>query len=145
MGIPKPHVGLVFNYEYLWKTEGESGLEEGSKSRPSCIVACNENLDDGNTVVFVLPITHSPQNEEEALKIPPDVKNYIGLDDENQWVVCSEMNKFIWPSCDIRPISKNKPNEYSYGTITIGFLNAIKTKMKTLKEGKKFTVVQRTA
>lgn len=145
MGIPNPHVGLVINYEYLWKAEDKNGAEEGKKSRPSCIVASIKDEDDGDTIVLVLPITHSPQNQNEALKIPPDVKKIISLDDKDQWIVCSEINKFIWPSCDIKPVSSRKPEEYCYGTITTGFLQAIKIKMKTLKDGKKFTVVKRTA
>ncbi len=144
MPVPNPHVGLVINYEYLWKNESDKGAEDGKKTRPTCIIAKVTHENDKDSIVLVLPITHSPQNPSEALKIPPDVKRFIGLDDEDQWVICSEVNKFIWPGCDIRPTSKDTPENYTFGTITSGFLRAIQTKVRTLREGKQLRVVSRT-
>jgi uncharacterized protein YifN (PemK superfamily) len=101
MVLPKPEPGLVLNYAYLWHAEYLVGREEGVKNRPTVIVICTENVEDGATLVTVLPITHSaPKIKSEAIEIPRAIKKHLGLDDDQSWIVISEGNEFIWPGYD---------------------------------------------
>lgn len=103
MAIPRPEPGLVINYAYLWHYEHEAGQEEGRKDRPSVIVLCVEDNQDGAILVTVLPITHrKPTNPDWAVQIPPVVRRHLGLDDELSWIVVAEGNEFVWPGYDLR-------------------------------------------
>lgn len=115
MMIPRPEPGLVINYAYLWHHEHESGQEEGRKDRPSVIVLCVEDDQDGATVVTVLPITHrKPTSSDWAVEIPSTVKQHLGLDDAPSWIVVAEGNEFVWPGYDLR----QRPDR----SFTFGFL-----------------------
>lgn len=62
-------------------------------------------LEDGTPVVRVLPITHTPPKTiDEAVEIPPSVKERLRLDDERSWIVLTESNRFAWPGPDLRPL-----------------------------------------
>lgn len=66
----KPTAGEVFRYPFLWKREELSGETEGRKKRPVCI-AVTVAKQDGETVVFILPITtQPPQPARHALEVP---------------------------------------------------------------------------
>lgn len=58
------------------------------------------------TLVLVAPVTHTPPNESaDAVEIPANVKMQLGLDHERSWIFVNELNRFIWPGPDIRPVS----------------------------------------
>ncbi|MGV1014395.1 MAG: hypothetical protein ACOYB4_05435 [Methyloceanibacter sp.] len=115
MAIPRPEPGLVINFAYLWHYEHEAGQEEGRKDRPSVIVLCVEDDQDGVIRVTVLPITHrKPTTPDWAVQIPPVVRKHLGLDDEPAWIVVAEGNEFVWPGYDLR----QRPD----GSFDFGFL-----------------------
>jgi hypothetical protein len=59
---------------------------------------------DGNIQLLVAPITHSePQSKGAGIELPPRVKRHLGLDEERNWIILTELNRFIWPGPDIRP------------------------------------------
>jgi hypothetical protein len=106
-----PKVGLVVRYGFLWKREAMTGQEEG-KDRP-CVIALVHEGDDGKTYVQVAPITHSePQGQTRAAEIPQETKERIGLDDQASWVITNELNRFVWPGSDLRPV---REGQWSYG------------------------------
>ena len=114
MAIPSPEPGLVISYAYLWHREFQAGQEEGRKDRPCVIVLSVEKYDSG-TQVTVAPVTHSPpQAGTPCLEIPLRVKQHLGLDDGRSWVILGEVNQFVWPGYDLRPIS-GKPGDIAYG------------------------------
>jgi hypothetical protein len=43
------------------------------------------------------------------------VKRRLGLDDQRSWVMATEVNRFLWPGPDLRPISPRYPSEFAYG------------------------------
>ena len=50
-----------------------------------------------DTIVTVVAVTHTePENLHMAVEIPPKVKEHLHLDSERSWIVCSEVNRFIW-------------------------------------------------
>jgi hypothetical protein len=114
VAIPKPEPGLVISYAYLWYEEAQSGREEASKDRPCAIILATEER-EGETIVTVVPITHtSPAEQDAAVEIPLATKKRLGLDDARSWMVVSETNRFVWPGPDLRPIRRSS-NEIAYG------------------------------
>lgn len=90
------------------------GQEEGLKDRPVVVVLAT--VKTGDTVqLFVAPITHSaPDRAADAIAMPPNVKRALGLDRERSWIVTTEVNRFIWPGPDVRPLGGGDP---FYGAI----------------------------
>jgi hypothetical protein len=116
MPLPKPVPGLVIRYSYLWRQEFLEGREEGIKDRPCAIILVTETK-DGDEIVSVLPITHSPPLDPAlALEIPAATKRRLGLDGERSWIVLNEVNRFKWPGPDLRPI-QNDAASVSYGIL----------------------------
>lgn len=137
--FPEPLAGQVISYAYLWQSEHQRGQEEGLKDRPCAVILVVMN-EDGNEVVTVLPITHTPpSNPDLAVEIPPATKRRLGLDDARSWVVLTEANRFTWPGPDLRPMRRGAAASVLYGElpgsllvkIREGFLAALK-KRKTI-------------
>ena len=60
------------------------------------------------TLILVAPVTHTaPDKAADAIEIPPNVKKHLGLDEERSWIVVTELNRFIWPGPDIRPVPES--------------------------------------
>ena len=117
MSLPEPYPGLVIRYAYLWRREYEAGRDEGTKDRPCAIVMSVIN-DDNERVVLVLPITHSsPSNPADAVEIPVQTKNRLGLDADRSWIVITEANEFMWPGPDLRPIPGGDASSIAYGPL----------------------------
>lgn len=57
----------------------------------------------GRTQLLVAPVTHAaPDQAEDAIEIPANVKAQLGLDRNQSWIVVTELNRFIWPGPDLR-------------------------------------------
>jgi antitoxin component of MazEF toxin-antitoxin module len=88
-------------------------------------VICTENVEDGATLVTVLPITHSaPKIKSEAIEIPRAINKHLGLDDDQSWIVISEGNEFIWPGYDLRKLRET--DSYEHGFLPPKFFNQIR-------------------
>ena len=80
MPLPSPEVGLVISYSYLWKSDDDRGRDEGTKNRPCAIIVIIKD-NEGDTLVTVVPITHSqPKNADDGIEIPQQTKKRLGLD-----------------------------------------------------------------
>lgn len=139
--IPDPFPGLVINYSYLWRKEYLTGQEEGVKDRP-CAIVLSKKLEGNDTVVTVAAITHTePKNPDMAVEMPLKVKEYLNLGSERSWIVCTEVNRFVWPGPDIRPITMHGEKKYSYGVLPPKlFSNVTKILVRSLAK-----IVSRTA
>ncbi len=121
MSFPAPEAGLVISYSYLWRYEYDNGAEEGRKNRP-CVIILSVEKQNGNMLVTVAPITHrQPKDKNLGVEIPTRVKQHLALDDEQSWVIISEVNQFIWPGYDLQPIAGNK-HKSGHGKFAYGFL-----------------------
>ena len=129
----------MVSYAYVWRREYEAGQEEGRKNRPCVIVLSVEKRNSG-TRVTVAPITHTPpQAGTPCLEIPLRVKQHLGLDDARSWVILDEVNEFMWPGYDLRPIP-GKQGDVAYGflpprlfdQIRNGILDVILTRRGTI-------------
>lgn len=143
MPLPRPAPGLVISYAYLWRHEQRRGQEEGAKARPCAIVLATEE-EDGEVVVTVAPVTHSPPEDPAlALALPTKVKRHLGLDDAPSWIMADEVNRFIWPGPDLRPISRAAPGRFDYGFLPVDIFNALRRKIVALYEAHRLRVVRR--
>ncbi|MCK8788153.1 hypothetical protein M0638_27775 [Roseomonas sp. NAR14] len=126
MTWPEPRPGLVIRYAYLWDREARAGQEEGAKDRP-CAVVLAVRDEDGDTRVYVLPITHAaPHDPAEAVELPAAVKRHLGLDEARSWVVLTEANVFVWPGPDLRPVPGQGPESVAYGHLPPRLLRTIR-------------------
>jgi len=57
MEFPRPEIGLVISYSYLWSDEAEAGHVEGRKNRPCAIVLVVQQVEGRAPVVTGVPIT----------------------------------------------------------------------------------------
>ena len=116
MALPSPEPGLVISYAYLWHREQARKRTEGTKDRP-CVIVLKVERQDELVIVTVSPITHRmPRADTTSLEIPAAVKHHLGLDSEKSWIVLDEINQFVWPGFDLRPIRGRN------GRIDYGFL-----------------------
>lgn len=125
MSVPKPEVGLVIRYGYLWKEEQGQGKLEG-KDRPAVIVSAMSPT-PGTSRVAVLPIMHATPSKELAslsVEIPAPVKQHLGLDDDSSWIRLNEVNQFDWPGPDLRQLT-GKPGVFAYGLLPPNFYQAV--------------------
>jgi hypothetical protein len=90
MALPVPAPGLVVSYSYLWHDQHRAGAEEGRKIRPCAIVVAATD-EDGDTKVYVAPITHSRPADPHAVELPTPAKRHLGLDNAPSWIVTNEL------------------------------------------------------
>lgn len=131
-------------YAYLWRSEYERGQEEGVKDRP-CAIVLARHEEDGQTIVTVVPVTHTAPNiPEEAVEIPATTKKRLGLDADPSWAIVSEVNRFAWPGPDLRPISRAEPDRFDYGLLPPMLFRQIRDKLIARAEAQRLRAVQRT-
>jgi len=144
MPFPKPVQGLVIRYSYLWRSEHLRGQEEGVKDRP-CAVILATTREDGQEVVSVLPITHTPPEIAAfAVEIPAATKARLGLDGERSWVVLTEANRFVWPGPDLRPVRTGDSESAAYGLLPYRLAEEIRLRFLALAKERRAQVVRRT-
>jgi len=139
--LPEPVPGLVIRYDYLWRHEAEQGRIEASKYRPSVIVLSVTGKETDEKIVWVAPITRrQPHDASAAVEIPNRVKQRLGLDAEKSWIIISEVNRFIWPGPDIRPI---RQGQWAYGLLPHRLFHAILDRLKIYRNQRKTKQIQR--
>lgn len=144
MSFPHPEPGLVICYAFLWHAEHIKGQEEGSKDRPCALVLSAQN-EDGDTIVTVAPITHtSPESADYAVEIPLPTKLRLGLDTERSWIIVNEVNRFVWPGPDLRPISAKATDTVDYGFLPPVLFRQVKEKLIATAKAQRIKTTPRT-
>lgn len=70
-------------------------------------------------MVTVAPITHAaPPHPDSAVEIPIAAKARLGLDGQRSWIVAADLNRFIWPGADLRPVKRGSAS-YAYGLLRV--------------------------
>jgi hypothetical protein len=133
VALPKaPFPGMVVRYSFLWSSEARAGETEGRKDRPCVVITAVEQSGDGRFRVRVLPITHRPSELSRSIAIPAKVKRHLGLDADASWIVLDEVNEFVWPGVDLRPISCTKPGVWIFGVLPMEIFDEIRTKLQAI-------------
>jgi hypothetical protein len=144
VALPKPVPGLVIRYSYLWRSEHLQGREEGVKDRPCAIVLVVTD-DNGDPVVTVLPVTHSPPDgRDAAIEIPLLTKQRLGLDAEQSWIMLTEANRFLWPGPDLRPSLPGDLASVAYGLLPKGLYEQVRRGLIAAIKAERSHVVKRT-
>lgn len=145
MTYPDPEPGLVISYSFLWSDEAAAGHAEGRKDRPCAIVLAvtpDARMPELRRVV-VLPITHArPIDPDAAVELPRGVRNCLGLDDAQSWIILDELNVFGWPGFDLRHIP-GKPGQYAYGYLPPRFLDQLRGKLRERRRQSRLKVIDR--
>ena len=127
MTLPPPEPGLVIRYSYLWRREFHAGQDEGAKDRP-CAIVMTAAIIHGGARVYLLPITHAPPDDPGvAIEIPSRIKQHLGLDQNRSWIVLDEINDFLWPGYDLRPVPGSRPPRMEYGVLPPRFFDTVRT------------------
>lgn len=141
--FPVPNEGLVISYSYLWRHEFVGGEESGRKNRPCAIVVAINNTPFDPARVAVVPITHKqPDASCHFVELPVKIKNYLGLDDANSWVVCDEANIFDWPGTDMSFASNGR---VFYGLLPDALIKRIRDEVRRAHAQGSFKSVPRTS
>lgn len=92
--------------------------------------------------VLVLPVTHTPpQDAADAVEIPLLTKQRLGLDGERSWIVVSEVNEFLWPGPEIRPVPGRDVTSITYGVLPPRFFDFVREKfLQRLKQDREIRV-----
>ena len=144
MSFPAPYPGLVIRYSYLWRREQREGREEGAKDRP-CAIVMSVVDDAGEQEILVLPVTDTPPaNSTEAVEIPAETKNRLGLDSDKSWIVITEATEFVWPGPDLRAIPGRDESTIVYGVLPPRFFAHVRDKFLERDEREKYARVKRT-
>lgn len=137
----RPGIGLVIRHAYLWWSEARNGREEGSKDRPCVIVHLRVN-EHKELETYICPVTHvPPEVPEKAMEIPAATKKRLGLDDERSWIITTEVNRFIWPGPDLRPVPGGG---YSYGLLPGAMTRDLVAQVKANAQDKALLILGRT-
>lgn len=142
MALPRPEPGLVISYAYLWSDQARAGLREGRKDRPAVIVVATSDQ-DGDTVLYVTPITHADPDDPLAVPLIATVKRRLGLDDAPSWIVTHELNRFVWPGHDLRPVSRREPDRFAWGFLPVDVFQQLKSNLKAQARAGRMTSVSR--
>lgn len=144
MALPTPQPGLVIRYAFLWRHDAARGQEEGDKDRPCAVILTTRNK-HGDTVVTVLPITHTPpRNLDLAVEIPAATKTRLGLDEDRSWIVVTDANRFIWPGPDLRPRKPGDTRSVAYGLLPTKLFDEVRDKLIRAIEARLAATVPRT-
>ena len=93
----------------------------------------------------MLPVTHTaPRDPEVGIEIPPGVKRHLGLDGERSWVILDEVNSFLWPAFDLRPIPGTGPACVDSGVLPGRFFDRVRESFVGLYRQRRVKVVPRT-
>ncbi len=144
MSWPQPQPGLVIRYAYLWRREADAGRDEGAKDRPCAIVVAVKS-DADETIVYVLPITHTPPRlAEDAVELPAPTKARLGLDEARSWIVLTEANAFAWPGPDLRFVQGQGPESIAYGMLPPKLMSVVRARFAALLRARRAAAVKRT-
>ena len=137
-----PVAGSVIRYRYLWNREAASGREEGGKDRPVALVVAR-SPNEGPFIV--VPITHTPPTHPAtAIELPAAEKRRLGLDRDRSWIFLTEINAFVWPGPDLRPVAARHPTTVVYGSLTKALYTQVLTRIQDQVRRRRLRTVSRT-
>jgi hypothetical protein len=98
----------------------------------------------GHKVVTVAPITHTrPERPDLAIPVPPAVKRRLGLDSEQSWIIASDLNRFVWPGVDLRPVGVDE-RAYAYGLLPAALYDQLRRRVLALARAGQAALTRRT-
>lgn len=143
MSLPSPRRGLVVRHAFVWSHEKAAGTDEARKDRPCVIVLMMASDESGQVRGGVVPITHRPPTDPDGgIEVPTSVRRQLGLDDARQWVIYDELNRFVWPGYDLRPVP-GQAGSYAYGMLPQDLYDRIVRGVLARNRARKLSVLDR--
>ena len=68
---------------------------------------------------------------ELAVEIPTGTKRRLGLDSARSWIIASDLNQFVWPGVDLKPI-RRESRDYAYGTLPAALYREVRDSVLAL-------------
>jgi hypothetical protein len=99
MPLPRPELGLVVQYGFVWSGADRRAPPDAGKNRP-CVDLLEVEDRPGRATLRVtyLPISHTePRGHESATVIPPRVAEHLGLTAEKSYIYTSYACEDDWP------------------------------------------------
>src|SRR5580658_10167780 len=112
MALSSPLPGQVIRYAYWRWNEARVGRADATKDRPCGVV-----------------------------EIPAATKQRLRLDAQRSWIITTELNQFIWPGPDLRPMPSG---EYLYGYLPERLMRLVLDQVKKRARDKQLKTVPRT-
>ena len=89
-------------------------------------------------MVTVAPATHTPpRRRDEGVELPRATKLRLGLDERPSWILSTDLNRFVWPGPDLRPVARGA-STFAYGFLPGGLLQALRKQI--VRHGKSHVV-----
>ena len=143
MSLPIPKPGLVIRYSFLWSNEEAEGITEAAKDRLCAIVVAVRRDPNGDIDTIVAPITHQPPADPAAsIEIPAAICKRLGLDSGRHWLRLDELNRFVWPGFDLRPLP-GRPSRYEYGMLPPGLFQQLRDGVLARQKARAGRIVSR--
>jgi hypothetical protein len=130
-------------HAFVWSHEKAAGTDEARKDRPCVIVLMMASDESGQVRGGVVPITHRPPTDPDGgIEVPTSVRRQLGLDDARQWVIYDELNRFVWPGYDLRPVP-GQAGSYAYGMLPQDLYDRIVRGVLARNRARKLSVLDR--
>lgn len=143
MSVPAPRPGLVIRYAFLWSHERDAGADEAAKDRPCAVVVAARVGETGDIRTIIAPVTHRPPDDPlDSIEIPPAVCAALGLDAGRHWLRLDELNRFVWPGFDLRPIP-GRAGEFAYGMLPPGLFEQLRRGILARQEARRMRIQAR--
>lgn len=84
-------------------------------------------------------MTHRPSEMSRSIAVPTKVKRHLGLDSDASWIVLDEVNEFVWPGVDLRPVSRAKPGVWTFGVLPAEIFEEIRNKFSAIAQQRRTT------
>ena len=68
----------------------------------------------------------------------------VGLDDDRSWIVVSELNRFVWPGPDLRPVPLTSAGQFDYGLLPPVFYRTVREQFLACARAQRIKPVLRT-
>ena len=132
MPLPRPELGLVVQYGFVWSGADRRSPPDARKDRPCLIADLMEIADTpGRKTLRVtyLPISRSaPRQGERAKLVPAPVANHLGLTGEKSYIYTTYACEDDWPF-DLAHVPGHK-GRFHYGFIPPKFFDAVAAEFK---------------
>lgn len=95
--------------------------------------------------ILVAPVTTQPPRPgTAAVEMPSRVRAHLGLGDGRSWIVADELNSFIWPGPDIRPIRAAGDLSPFLGKIPAKLYEQVRSQLAEVATAKRLKLTKRT-
>jgi hypothetical protein len=133
MALPRPELGLVVQYGFVWSSADGPPPPDAGKDRPCLIVdlfEIEETPGRKTLRVMYLPISHTePRDGENAMLISPRVANHLKPTSQKSYLYTSYACEDDWPF-DLVQVPGHQ-GRFHYGLIPPTLFDAVIDEFRT--------------